>query len=195
MGFEAWRHFWRARLYAALGRRDAAEEAYRAVLRHAPDHVPSLKALAYLLSARQAYAQAEPLWLAAIARAPDAASWYDLGSLRERQGRYEEAIEAFRAAVILDPDFDRAWYGMGLNYATSGRHAEAAQSFEQAARRVPRNPHVAYALGMAWHRAGAPDKVAGVARHLVSTHPPTARQLIEDSGRNDLAHLIADLRR
>ena len=193
MDFDFFRHYWRGRLLARLGRRRPAIAAYEAALVRAPQDPRVLRALGYLYGEEGDFRTAEDYLTKAIALAPDAVSWFNLGYLRERRGRIEEAIEAFREAVRLDPQLDRAWYGLGLSEARLGRHAAAVAALEQAAVRQPRNPHVWYALGLAHHHAHAPDKVEAVARHLLRYHPLVCKKLIQDTGRADLAHLVREL--
>jgi hypothetical protein len=50
-----------------------------------------------------------------------------------------------------------------------------------------------YALGMARHHNNEPEKVEAVIRHLVDHEPQTAKRLIKDAQRADLAQLVAHL--
>jgi cytochrome c-type biogenesis protein CcmH/NrfG len=50
-------------------------------------------------------------------RPQDAAALFDLGFVRERQGKQRAANEAFARAVTFKPSIDRAWYGMGRAHA------------------------------------------------------------------------------
>lgn len=193
MDFDFLRHYWRGRLLTRLKRREQAIAAYQAALAVQPDDARVLRALGYLHGERGDRQAAESLLRRALAIAPDAVTWFNLGYLLDQSGRREEAIAAFREATRLDPKLDRAWYGMGLAHAALGRHQEAVAALEQAARLEPRNPHIWYALGMAQHHAHAPDKVEAVARHLLRFHPLVCRKLIQDTQRSDLRHLVREL--
>jgi len=193
MNFDQWRHYWRGQLFQKLKRPEQAIDAYRAALRANPRFVQAARCLGYLHAARKEYAEAETHFLRALQLKPDAGTWFNLGFIRDQQGQKMLAIEAFNQAVRLDPKLDRAWYGLGLAEASLGRHGAAVAALEQAAQLEPRNPHVWYALGMAQHHCHAPDKVAAVARHLVRFDPRMTRHLIQETERNDLRYLVADL--
>jgi tetratricopeptide (TPR) repeat protein len=195
MNLEAWRHRLRARLYELLRRPDQAIAAYRTALGLDPTSAQATRALAFLLTAHGHYAEAEPYFRAAVRLEPQrAATWFNLGFLYDQQREPAKAIEAFHAALQVNPGLDRAWYGMGLCQAALGQHAAAVKSFEQAGQLQPMNPHAWYHLGLAQHALQHPDKVKEVIEYLHRFDPKMTRQLIHDTGRSDLAHLVADLR-
>lgn len=194
MNFDAWRHCLRGRLMGALRRPEAAVVAYGEALAADPACLKAAAALGYLHAQRKRYDEAESSLRRALEIAPGRADlWFNLGYVLGEAGRKEAAIEAFDEAVRLDPRLDRAWYGMGLAQAALGRHAEAACCLREAARLQPMNGHAWYALGMALHHCRQPDEVKEVAEHMARTDPPMARRLIQDTGRADLAHLVAHL--
>jgi tetratricopeptide (TPR) repeat protein len=193
MNLEQWRHYWRGQIFQKLGRPDAAVQAYAAALGANPDFAQAARCLGYLHAGRREYARAEDYFLRALQLKPDAGTWFNLAFIRDQQGLKPQAIEAFKEAVRLDPKLDRAWYGLGLAEASLGHHEAAVAALEHAAQLEPRNPHVWYALGMAQHHCHAPDKLAAVARHLARFDPRMTRHLIQETGRNDLRHLVEDL--
>jgi tetratricopeptide (TPR) repeat protein len=193
MNFDFLRHYARGWLALRFRRRAAAIAAFRQALAAQPQSARTARLLGFLLGEAGDWVCAEEHLQRALALAPDAATWYNLGYVRDRLGRREEAIAAFEEAVRLDPKFDRAWYGLGLAHAAAGRHGEAVAALEKAAALEPRNPHVWYALGIAHHHAHAPDKVEAVARHLLRYHPLVCKRLIQDTQRADLKPLLAEL--
>jgi hypothetical protein len=68
----------------------------------------------------------------------------------------------------------------------------ARRALEKAGALVPRNPFVWYSLGMAYHSLGDAERVTYVAEYLNRYDRRMTRQLIRDSGRSDLEHLVAD---
>jgi len=96
--------------------------------------------------------------------------------------------------VRLKPKMDRAWYGLGLCLGSLGNHEEAANAMQRAAELQPMNGFAWYHLGMAHHALRRTDKVAEVAKHLNRFDRKLTRQLIHDTGRGDLQHLVADLK-
>jgi len=118
---------------------------------------------------------------------------FNLGYVREQMKAPRSALESFQKAAHLKPTLDRAWYGMGLARATLGEHAEAATAFREAARLQPMNGHAWYQLGMAYHHCGEPAKVEQVLHKLLEFDPKISRQLIKDSGREDLLPLLPEM--
>jgi tetratricopeptide (TPR) repeat protein len=195
MNLEAWRCRLRARLYEFLRRPDRAIAEYRTALGFDPASAQATRALAFLLTSRGHYAEAERYFHAAVRLEPQrAATWFNLGFLYDKQHQSAKAIEAFHEALRINPGLDRAWYGMGLCQTALGQHAAAVKSFEQAGQLQPMNPHAWYHLGLAQHALHNPDKVKETIMHLHRFDPKMTRQLIHDTDRSDLAHLVADLR-
>jgi tetratricopeptide (TPR) repeat protein len=196
MNLDAWRHYLRARLLRAFKQPEAALAAYRDALSADPGFARAAHALAYLLAALGHNNDAEAAFRRVVELAPrNSTAWFNLGFLYDKSHKTAEAIDAFREAVRLEPKFDRAWYGLGMALAARGEHHDAAQSFERAVQLQPMNPHAWYQLGMAWHTLHDQDKVKGVVEHLHRFNRHMASQLIHDTGRTDLAHLVSDLQR
>ena len=89
-----------------LGRYEEAEQAYRESIKCDAQNVFSWVCLGNLLSVHlERYDEAEQAYREAIKRdAQFAYSWHNLGNLLQRQGRYTEAVEAFRQAIVLEKD-------------------------------------------------------------------------------------------
>lgn len=75
---------------------------------------------------------------------------YELGVRRGREGRYEEAVTAFRQAVILDRGNARAHLALGDAYAELGRWRESVDAYEHAARLNENDPDTYQKLGRAY---------------------------------------------
>jgi tetratricopeptide (TPR) repeat protein len=129
-----------------LGRTDEAIEAYRAVLRFAPDHPDACNNLAYLLLQREDGA-AEAVELAAhaveSARAagtpgePLAAYLDTLGSALAATGRPEDALRAYTDALQSLPGYAHALVGQAECHARLGRPREARQALDQVGSALP----------------------------------------------------------
>ncbi len=194
MSYERWRHYARGWAFHFIGNTELACEAYTIAFRLNPQDVQSARHLAAISAQRKDYPIAEQWFLEVLRITPeDADSHFNLGFVREQMKAPHLAIESFKEAVRIKPTLDRAWYGMGLAHAALGDHATAAASLREAARLQPMNGHAWYQLGMAYHHNGEPDKVGQVVNKLLEFDPKITRQLIKDSGRNDLAHLLPEM--
>ena len=75
-----------------------------------------------------------------------AAAWYNLGNLRARGGRLDEAAVAYRRALGIAPRLVQAWYNLGLVEQMRGRIDVAIDAFSTAAEIAPGDAEVARAL-------------------------------------------------
>jgi tetratricopeptide (TPR) repeat protein len=196
MNFDAWRHYLRGHLLQRLRKPDRALAEYRAALKFDPRHARAAHALAYMLAGQKHWAEAREALLHVLQLTPrDAVAWFNLGYVREQLGETGAAIESFRTAVGYDAKLDRAWYGLGLALARQECHPEAVSALEQAARLQPQNGHVWYQLGLSHHRLHDADKVKSVVQYLDRFDRHMAKKLVVDTGRSDLAHIVADLQK
>jgi tetratricopeptide (TPR) repeat protein len=194
MNFDHWRHHARGILMQWLGRSEQAIAAYQDAYQAEPGHAECARAIAWLHAQAKRWRDSESWYERALESEPEHAdTWFNLGYAREQGGRLVEAEQALARAKALNPNHDRAWYGLGMVRAHLGDHAAAAEALTEAARLQPMNGVAWYALGMAHHHCNRPDKVEEVIDHVLSHDPQTAKRLIQDAQRSDLAHLVADL--
>lgn len=191
---EHWQYYLRGRLLELIGLKPQAIAAYSEATRVRPDFMRPTNRVAYLLASQERFAEAELHFQAVLRANPgNAVAHFNLGFTFDKRGQFDKAIHEFREAVRLNPKIDRAWYGLGLAHAQIGRHREAAEALEQAATLQPMNHHAWYQLGMALHATGNTERFEQVVMHLLRFDPKATRRLIQDTGRDDLAHLVQHL--
>lgn len=95
--------------------------------------------------------------------------------------RLQEAENAFRYAVRLDPGLDRAWYNLGLLLAHDGRAAEAAEALRRAESLAPAVADYPYALATVLISLGDRNGAALAAERTLRLNPAHqgARQLVQ----------------
>ncbi len=76
--------------------------------------------------------------------------WFYLGGAYGKSDRYEEAIEAYKQAISIDPDYANAYYNLGVAYGNLGKYKEAIASSRQAIRIDPDYANAYYNLGVAY---------------------------------------------
>jgi len=150
-----------ARLYQALSEGDMADVydwenalavANRYGLRRLPFIAIGSRASTYVVSGKLATEEvrlAEDA-LRAMTREPgvESLAWNSLGNLFHQSGRSEEAEQAFRCAIKLDPQDPDPRYGLGkLLQERLKRYDEAEQAYRSAIDLDPRFPH-------AWNNLG-----------------------------------------
>jgi len=194
MNFDQIRFTVRAVVFGWLGQPDRALDAYVDAFRANPQDVRAARSIAWIHAEKQRWPAAVEWFDKALAlESGHADTWFNLAYVREQSGNREAAQEAFRRASELNPKHDRAWYGLGMAYAHQGDHAAAAEALQHAAELQPMNGAAWYALGMARYHNHQPELVEAVIRHLALHEPQTAKRLIRDTERADLAHLVEGL--
>ncbi|MEK9721102.1 MAG: tetratricopeptide repeat protein, partial [Quisquiliibacterium sp.] len=81
---------------------------------------------------------------------------YAVGRIDLAEGRVDDAILRFRAALRLDPKLADARNALGVAYGQQGRLREAIAEFQAALRLDPKAAHVLNNLGYALLKAGEP---------------------------------------
>ncbi len=165
-----------AELGFAAMTRNAPDEAvghFREALQRDPRDPAAIFGMGWAAQAKGDLHQAETLYVQATQRAAvtgDAETEYfarfDLGTLYAQQSRNDQAVDAFRAAlVVIDRAPDRfadrtwsVWLNLGRALAATGREAEAREALVRAASLRPNEPAVAEALrSLARPRDGGAD--------------------------------------
>lgn len=102
----AWLHLGSAR--KALGLGEQAVKAYRKALSLKPDLTPAAHNLGALLQEQGKHAEAVQVYRSALERSPNqaaASTWRNLALALEQTGELEEAREAYRKSIALDPEW------------------------------------------------------------------------------------------
>ncbi|MGD1041551.1 MAG: tetratricopeptide repeat protein [Sedimentisphaerales bacterium] len=76
--------------------------------------------------------------------------WVDIGYCYSELGRYQDAIEAYKQAIRIKPDFAGAHYNLGVAYGKLGRYQDAIESYKQAIRIKPDYAEAHCNLGIAY---------------------------------------------
>ena len=127
--------------------------------------------------------------------AQDAASWFNLGYALQQAGSADEAVFAFRSALMHDPRLDRAWYGLALVLIQQRQFHGAVEALEKNTALQPMSPHGWYRLAQAWLALGEVDKAVKVIDRLRSFEPKVAAQLERENGLVQASRLTPQRRR
>jgi tetratricopeptide (TPR) repeat protein len=76
----------------------------------------------------------------------------NLGNLHATQGRFDEAVAAYRSALALDPSFEPAALNLADVYRGGGLEADAERTLREALARDPRSASAQHALGLSLAR-------------------------------------------
>ena len=180
-------HTWH-RLHAmallTLGRRDAAEDVFGAMLARWPGDAYALSSRAHLRAqlGRRSQAIADQQRLVELHPQRSAADWFNLAYLLDEAERHDEAEAAFRRALELDPQLDRAWYGLALALIRQQRLDEAVDALKRNTELQPMSPYGWYQLARVEVDRAQPEEARKIIRHLKGFEPKVADQLVRETG-------------
>jgi tetratricopeptide (TPR) repeat protein len=107
--------------------------------------------------------------------AEQAETWFERAAeCDDDPARWDEAIEAYRRVVAVDPTYAAAWNNLGLLLHRVGQYGEARAAYEAALRRDPRCCEAAYNLGSLDEDEGRLDDAVAHYRHALGLSPDYA---------------------
>ena len=106
----------------------------------------------------------------------DAHAFFERGVDAYKNDRDDEAVEDFKRAVELDPDFAEAYYRLGIAQHVVGQADESKKSFEQAVAayekitdREPKNSDAFFFLGLCYERLDEYEDAVDALKDAVKT--------------------------
>ncbi len=97
--------------------------------------------------------------------------WFNLGFAYIESGMYKEAIEAFKKAIKLQPDFARAHLGLGSAYQSSGMYREAIEAYQEAIRLEPNLFISHFSLGLSYASLGMYKEAIASYKQVIMLKP------------------------
>jgi Flp pilus assembly protein TadD len=79
---------------------------------------------------------------------------YDQGMAEFSRAEFEKAIECYRRAVELDPDYFDAWHALGMAYLRANRLQDAIEAGKRAVAINPNDMLAHTSLSMYYMKAG-----------------------------------------
>jgi tetratricopeptide (TPR) repeat protein len=76
--------------------------------------------------------------------------WIETGDSFQRLANYNDAIDAYKKALEIQPDHDEAYANLGLAYVEQGKYDKAIEHYQQAIKLKPDNADTHYNLGVAY---------------------------------------------
>jgi len=140
-----------------IGDLDAAIDEYRVALTLKSHNARAYLQLGVALMAKQdGHAAAIALMEAVLLDPALTHAHYSLGSVQYSLGNVTAAIQSYRRALELQPDFPDARYRLALVLKLTNRHREAAQLMEEAA--IGGVPQAQYFMGNAYRNGQGVEK-------------------------------------
>ena len=101
----------------------------------------------------------------------DALAYHKPGVVHLKAGRYDEAIAAFKEAIAIKPDYDKAHYNIGVAYYRLGRHAEALAAFKKAIAIKPHYGLAHYNMGVTYEKLKQNKLAVAAYEKFISLEP------------------------
>ena len=176
----------RATVLAGLDRVDEAEGLYRSVLEREPDNDEATLGLARVLASKKHFSEASELVGKVLARHPEQTDARLLqGNLDLFQNRFDEALEAFRAAWRngQDPNVLRsiqARFGIVEALLSLGREQDALTHVDALIKRLPNHPMPHYWRARIAYTQGDMGRALDELLQVVRVQPdhPQSNQLL-----------------
>ena len=155
-----------------MGNVREAEKVFRDVLLKDPANVDALRLLAGVAMRAKQWGDAEMLLDRALELAPDYyQGWMDLGAARQEQDKTEEAVEAFRNVMRLEPHRPNGYASAGTAYAMLGEHDAAMELLLKAVDIDPTNFTALSGMGHVLKTIGKQDEAIARYRECVKYNP------------------------
>ncbi|MGH7310849.1 MAG: tetratricopeptide repeat protein [Candidatus Rokuibacteriota bacterium] len=107
--------------------------------------------------------------------ATQAEAWFQRASEWDADpARWEDAIDAYRRVVALDPAYAAAWNNLGLLLHRMGQYAEAQRAYVEALAQDPHCAEAAYNLGSLDEDSGDPEQAIQRYRQALALSPDYA---------------------
>lgn len=154
------------------GNLDAAETLYQQVLAIDPEHADALHLYGCLADSRGEDELAVSLISRAVRANRDAYPFHcNLANILARQGRLDDAIRHYRAALRIKPDFAVALNNLGTALERNKDRAGAALCYRKAIRYQPAYPDPHYNLGLALKGEGDLDGAIAAYQEVIRLRP------------------------
>jgi tetratricopeptide (TPR) repeat protein len=123
--------YYLGRTQADQGNCDGAVKSLRKALTLNPGYLPARLKLAECLRGSAQWEESETLYRAILKEHPDSAeAHYGLGKVQSARHDARAAIDSYRAACNLFPEFGAAYYALALAYRTIEQEEKAREEFQ-----------------------------------------------------------------
>ena len=100
--------------------------------------------------------------------------WFNLGVTYANSGMYKEAIEAFKQAIRIKPNFAEAHYNLGLAYDKLGMYKKAIETYKRVIKIKPNFAEAHYNLGLAYTKLEMYEESIEAFKQVIKIKPDFA---------------------
>lgn len=151
----------------------AARALCKEILELEPEHAKAWHLLGVIAYSNKRYRRASRFLRRSIASDPGEATTYsNLGAvLCCRDGHSDEAEQACREALRLQPEYPEAWNNLGLALYDQRRDEEAEQAYREAIKGQPDYTNAWNNLGLTLHRQDRREEADAAFRRAIQARP------------------------
>ena len=153
---------------------DQAEALFRKVLEMDPHHLDVHNHLGLIHYQREEWDKAEQEFKLALDLVEYSELYYNLSLAHNKQGDFENAVNAILKAIALDPDYSEARNQLGNLYLAMNRLQEAAKEFEKAIELDPTHVTAHNNLGLIYSQRGKTEDAIKAFQEAVRLDPNSA---------------------
>jgi hypothetical protein len=99
---------------------------------------------------------------------------YNLGITYGELGRHQDAVESYKQAIRIKPDYADAHYNLGVAYGKLGRYQDEIEAYRQAIRIKPDYADAHYNLGVAYGKLGRHQDAVEAYKQTIRIKPDDA---------------------
>ena len=148
--------------------------AYERAMKLRPGDIEAAYNRAVALQQQGNREEAERAYRDILRQSPNRFVYVNLGGLLQEQGRLDEALAAFDAALTLDPDYAEAQFNRGVVLQHQGRLDAAIEAYKQSLRLRPDYIEAATNMGIALQEMGRLGEAAAAFEHAAKLRPDAA---------------------
>ncbi|ALS02281.1 hypothetical protein ATZ33_13065 [Enterococcus silesiacus] len=104
----------------------------------------------------------------------DVLRYYNLGNALEKQKKYQEAGEAYRKAIELNPTHATTYYNLGCVLEEQGKYEEAVEAYQKAIELNPDYASAYYKLGNILDKQGKYEEAVEAYKKAIESNPDHA---------------------
>jgi protein O-GlcNAc transferase len=174
-------HLYRGNLHERAGDKASAIASCERALALNPTSIEAQQNLSRLLFDTEQFERAEASYRREIELTPEHfGPRHQLGIVFDRMGRYAEAIELFKQAILLNPNSGASYSSLGAAYinldqASGETVALAHANYEKAVAVEPENSDLHHNLGESYQRGGRLDLALSSFDRAIELNPDNAK--------------------
>ncbi len=104
----------------------------------------------------------------------NACTFCNLGIAYAALAKYEKAIEAYKNAIAVEPNYVEAYYGIGINCGIIGKYEEEIEAYKEAIRIRPDYLDVYYSMSAVYAKLGQNQEALEVCKKALEIQPDNA---------------------